>query len=185
MALSPCDDQLASTIAALPQQALIRINHGRSPPSKGSGPVDRPVLSKIKAGLPQGRRILFCPSLEAAMLITPCDCRPGPDRRPIASIGEIEGRLIVMEMVALGCLSCLHGIDASARKHALTAIRRCVRSALRNAKLSGEDVDAATVYAADLLAAAEKEIPRRGTGGKKLPKAKTAEKSKGGERLRA
>jgi hypothetical protein len=59
---------------------------------------------------------------------------------------------------------------------ALAAIRRCARTALRNAKLSDEDVEAAMSYASELFGAAEKAVPRKVASGKKVPKAKGRER---------
>jgi hypothetical protein len=80
--------------------------------------------------------------------------------------------------VALGCLSCFHRIDTGARKHALAGVRRCACMALRNAKLSDEDVAATMSYASELFGAAEKAVPRKAASGKKMAKAKGRERLK-------
>ncbi|AYG63875.1 hypothetical protein CCGE525_33590 (plasmid) [Rhizobium jaguaris] len=89
------------------------------------------------------------------MLITDRECQRGGERFAMPTLGEIEGKLIVSEVVAA---SCLRQLLVGAEAEPLASIRRRIKQALQNrcrkAKLCGEDTEAAVEYAFQLLDAA-------------------------------
>ncbi|MBB6303757.1 hypothetical protein [Rhizobium leucaenae] len=89
------------------------------------------------------------------MLTTNRDCRRVGERFAIPTIGEIEGKLIVSEVVASCCLRELLGDD---NDQPLASIRRRVKRTLQDRckkkKLNCEDTEAAVEYAFQFLDAA-------------------------------
>ncbi|MDL2410283.1 hypothetical protein PY650_32720 [Rhizobium calliandrae] len=89
------------------------------------------------------------------MLITDRECQRGGERFAIPTLGEIEGKLIISEVVAA---SCLRQLLAEPEAEPLSSIRRRIKQALqircKRAKLCGDDTDAAVEYAFQLLDAA-------------------------------
>lgn len=89
------------------------------------------------------------------MLTTDRDCRHGGEHFAIPTIGEIEGKLIVSEIIANCCLRELLANDNDRR---LISIRRRVKQTLQEHckmnKLCCEDTEAAIEYALQLLDAA-------------------------------
>jgi hypothetical protein len=81
--------------------------------------------------------------------------------RAIPSMGEIEGRITVLEVVAMTSLSLLMKAgDKHAAHMALSAIRRAMRTKCEEIKLSSADADAAIAYAQDLFEATLKNTDR-------------------------
>jgi hypothetical protein len=89
------------------------------------------------------------------MLITDRDCRRGGQRFALPTLGEIEGKLIASEIVAI---SCLHELLAHSSSNVIFSVKNRIRQALQarctNASLCREDTDAAIAYALQLLDAA-------------------------------
>jgi len=89
------------------------------------------------------------------MLITDRECQRGGERFAVPTLGEVEGKLIVSEVVAA---SCLRQLLARPETEPLPSIRRRIKQALQNrckrVGLCGEDTDAAVEYAFQLLDAA-------------------------------
>ena len=70
----------------------------------------------------------------------------------VPSMGEIEGRITVLEVVAATSLSLLMKAgDKHAAQQALSAIRSAMRSKCEEIKLSPADVDSAIAYAQELF----------------------------------
>lgn len=96
------------------------------------------------------------------MLTTIRDCKRGGEHFAIPTLGEIEGRLIVSETVAI---SCLRQLLADADPEVLNVIRRRIRRMshdhCKKAKLCNEDTDAAVQYALRLLDAATRTAEER------------------------
>ncbi len=93
------------------------------------------------------------------MLITDRECRRGGERFAVPTLGEVEGKLFVSEVVAT---SCLRQLFAGPDIDPLASIRRGTKQALQNrctkAGLCCEDTDAAVDYAFQLLDAAVEAI---------------------------
>jgi hypothetical protein len=89
------------------------------------------------------------------MLTTDRECRRGGQRFAMPTLGEIEGKLIVSEVVAA---NCLRQLLTTSETEPLPSIKRGIKQALQNrckgAGLCGEDTDAALEYAFQLLDAA-------------------------------
>jgi hypothetical protein len=89
------------------------------------------------------------------MLITDRECRRGGERFAVPTLGEVEGKLLVSEVVAT---SCLRQLFAGPEIDPLASIRRRTKQALQNrctkVGLCCEDTDAAVDYAFQLLDAA-------------------------------
>jgi hypothetical protein len=72
----------------------------------------------------------------------------------IPSMGEIEGRITVLEVVAMTSLSLLvKAGDKHAAQDVLSAIRCAMRSKCEDIKLSPADADSAIAYAQELFEA--------------------------------
>ncbi|KQV79257.1 hypothetical protein [Rhizobium sp. Root1220] len=70
----------------------------------------------------------------------------------VPSMGEIEGRITVLEVVAATSLSLLMKAgDKHAAQQALSAIRSAMRSKCEEIKLSPADADSAIAYAQELF----------------------------------
>lgn len=72
----------------------------------------------------------------------------------IPSMGEIEGRMTVLEVVAMTSLRLLiKDGDKHAAQQALSVIRRAMRSKCEDIKLSSSDANSAIAYAQELFEA--------------------------------
>lgn len=79
----------------------------------------------------------------------------------IPSMGEIEGRITVLEVVAMTSLSLLvKAGDKYAAQQALSAIRRAMRLKCKDIKLSSSDSDSAIAYAQELFEATFQNMDR-------------------------
>lgn len=89
------------------------------------------------------------------MLVTDRDCRTGGARFAVPTFGEIEGKLLVCEVVAT---SCLRQLLAHSGGFAVPVIKRRVRRLLEarchDEKLCEDDTEAAVEYAFQLVDAA-------------------------------
>lgn len=98
------------------------------------------------------------------MLSTERDSKRGGERFPIPSQGEVEGRLLMFEVVAV---TCLQELLATADPHLVARLRRRLIRNLRRRcaplKLCADDQKAAREFALQLLKAAldEAEDERR------------------------
>ncbi|KRB59523.1 hypothetical protein ASE04_25710 [Rhizobium sp. Root708] len=82
----------------------------------------------------------------------------------IQSMGEIEGRMTVLEVVAMTSLSLLiKDGDKHAAQQALSAIRRAMRLKCEDIKLSSLDADSAIAYAQELFEATFENMGREAT----------------------
>ncbi|MDK4724251.1 hypothetical protein PH552_33445 [Rhizobium sp. CNPSo 3968] len=89
------------------------------------------------------------------MLTTHRDCKQHVKRNAIPSLGEIEGRVAVLEIVAQSALAHVFDdgevdIDAAL----LAQIRRAMHRKCKELKLDGEDTASALSYAEELIEAA-------------------------------
>ena len=72
----------------------------------------------------------------------------------IPSMGEIEGRITVLEVVAMTSLGLLlKAGDKHAAQHVLSRVRRAMRSKCHEIKLSPDDAESAIAYAQELIEA--------------------------------
>ncbi|MBY5413425.1 hypothetical protein HFO61_34070 [Rhizobium leguminosarum] len=98
------------------------------------------------------------------MLVTDRDCQTGGARFAVPTLGEIEGKLLVSEVVAT---SCLRQLFAHADGAVMPAIKRRIRRSLEThcqaEKLCHDDTEAAVRYALQLVEAAAEEAGRRKT----------------------
>jgi hypothetical protein len=79
----------------------------------------------------------------------------------IPSMGEIEGRITVLEVVAMTSLSLLvKDGDKHAAQQALSAIRRAMRLKCEDIKLSSSDTNSAIAYAQELFEATFENMDR-------------------------
>lgn len=79
----------------------------------------------------------------------------------IPSLGEIEGRITVLEVVAMTSLGMLvKAGDKHAAQQALSAIRQAMRAKCEEIKLSAEDADSAIAYAQELFEATFENMDR-------------------------
>lgn len=79
----------------------------------------------------------------------------------IPSMGEIEGRITVLEVVAMTSLSLLVKVgDKHAAEQALSAVRRAMRLKCKEIKLSPSDADSAIAYAQELIEATFENMDR-------------------------
>ncbi|MDP9813144.1 hypothetical protein J2W42_006015 [Rhizobium tibeticum] len=79
----------------------------------------------------------------------------------IPSMGEIEGRITVLEVVAMTSLSLLvKAGDKHAAQQALSTIRRAMRLKCEEIKLSPADADSAIAYAQELFDATFENMDR-------------------------
>ncbi len=89
------------------------------------------------------------------MLTTDRDCRRGGQRFAVPTLGEVEGKLIVSEIVATSCLrQLLAGSDTDALLSIKGRIRKALHARCGKAGLCCEDTDAAVEYALQFLDAA-------------------------------
>ncbi|NKM88075.1 hypothetical protein GFL54_28040 [Rhizobium laguerreae] len=97
------------------------------------------------------------------MLIMDRDCKRGGERFAIPSQGEVQGKLIVLEVVAI---TCLREVLASKNAFAVAALKKKVLRAMKVQcapfGLSSEDEKAALEYACEFFEEASKEAGRQG-----------------------
>ena len=89
------------------------------------------------------------------MLTTHRDCKHHVKRNAIPSLGEIEGRVAALEIVAQSALTHVFDegeVDIDAVL--LSQIRRAMHRKCTELKLDGEDVASALSYAEELIEAA-------------------------------
>ncbi len=85
--------------------------------------------------------------------------------RAIPSMGEIEGRITVLEVVATTSLNLLlKAADEHAVQQVLSDIRRAMRTKCEEIKLSPADADSAIAYAQELFAATLENTDRKAHG---------------------
>lgn|SRR5690349_12623279 len=89
------------------------------------------------------------------MLTTHRDCRRHGEKNAIPSLGEIEGRVAVLEVVAQSALTHVFfeghvDIDATL----LAEIRKAMHDKCNELKLDGDDTASALSYAEELIEAA-------------------------------
>jgi len=100
------------------------------------------------------------------MLSARRDYLVGPSRNAMPCLGEIEGRILVLETIALTALPALYREHKGERRRVLAKIRRAIKDKCKDAKLSMSDINAATCYAIDLLEAAEEQLDKEEASGK-------------------
>jgi hypothetical protein len=91
------------------------------------------------------------------MLTTHRDCKHHVKRNAIPSLGEIEGRVAVLEIVAQSALTHVFDegeVDIDAVL--MVQIRRAMHRKCTELKLDGEDIASALSYAEELIEAAVK-----------------------------
>ncbi|MBY5379002.1 hypothetical protein ELG83_33560 (plasmid) [Rhizobium leguminosarum] len=98
------------------------------------------------------------------MLVTDRDCQTGGARFAVPTLGEIEGKLLVSEVVATSCLRQLFAhSDGTAMRGIKRRIRRLLQIRCRAEKLSHDDTEAAVEYAFQLVEAAAEAVGRKTT----------------------
>jgi hypothetical protein len=89
------------------------------------------------------------------MLTTNRDCKREHAMRAIPSLGEIEGRMAVLEVVAQSALThALEEGDDSVDTALLAAIRSAMRNKCVELKLDKDDSESALSFAEELIEAA-------------------------------
>ncbi|SCW87669.1 hypothetical protein SAMN02927900_05992 [Rhizobium mongolense subsp. loessense] len=82
----------------------------------------------------------------------------GEPGKAIPSLGEIEGRMMILELVAVTALTRLLRLhDPQERSALMEALRHAVDRKCRDAKLSGADISSAEKYAEELLKSAQEQ----------------------------
>jgi hypothetical protein len=113
------------------------------------------------------------------MLIMDRDCKRGGERFAIPSQGEVQGKLIVLEVVAI---TCLREVLASKNAFALAALKKKVLRAMKEQcapfGLSSEDEKAVLEYACEFFEEARKEAARQ-TATKVVTKSAGTARSRG------
>ena len=104
------------------------------------------------------------------MLSTERDLKRGGERFPIPSQGEVEGRLLMFEVVAV---TCLQELLAKTDPHLIFRLRRKLLRNLKEKcaplKLCADDEKAAKEFALQLLSAAVEEAEDKGRTGSQDP----------------
>ncbi|EJC79321.1 hypothetical protein Rleg4DRAFT_0912 [Rhizobium leguminosarum bv. trifolii WSM2297] len=96
------------------------------------------------------------------MLVTDRDCQTGGARFAVPTFGEIEGRLLVCEVVATCCLrQLLAHSDTAAIPVIKRRVRRLLETRCRGEKLCQDDMEAAVEYAFQLVDAAAEAAGRK------------------------
>ncbi|MBC2804874.1 hypothetical protein ELI36_19225 [Rhizobium ruizarguesonis] len=117
------------------------------------------------------------------MLIMDRDCKRGGERFAIPTQGEVQGKLIVLEVVAI---TCLREVLASKNAFAVAALKKKVLRAMKEQcapfGLSSEDEKAALEYACEFFEEASKEASKEAA---RQAATKVAAKSAGTARSRA
>lgn len=97
------------------------------------------------------------------MLIMNRDCKRGGERFAIPTQGEVQGKLIVLEVVAI---TCLRDVLASKNAFAVAALKKKVLRAMKEQcapfGLSSDDETAALEYACEFFEAAKQEAETKG-----------------------
>ncbi|MDE1993152.1 MAG: hypothetical protein KGI75_11670 [Rhizobiaceae bacterium] len=89
------------------------------------------------------------------MLTTNRDCKPHVQKNAIPSLGEIEGRVAVLEVVAQSALThVFYEGHVEVDAEFLSAIRKAMHRKCGELKLDGEDTASALSYAEELIEAA-------------------------------
>ncbi|MGV4796654.1 hypothetical protein [Rhizobium sp. F40D2] len=100
------------------------------------------------------------------MLSTERDFKRGGERFPIPSQGEVEGKLLMFEVVAV---TCLQELLAETDSHVVSRLRRRLIRNLKERciplKLCADDEKAAKEFALQLLKAALEEAENEGHAG--------------------
>ena len=82
----------------------------------------------------------------------------GEPGKAIPSLGEIEGRLMILELIAVTALTRLLRLhDPKERSALLEAVRHAVDRKCHDAKLCGSDISSAEKYAEELLRSAQEQ----------------------------
>ncbi|MFS8116208.1 hypothetical protein QD460_31300 [Rhizobium jaguaris] len=105
------------------------------------------------------------------MLSARRDYLVGPSRNAMPCLGEIEGRILVLETIALTALPALYRAHKGERRRVLAKIRRAIKNRCKDAKLGMSDINAATCYAVELLEAAEEQLDKEEVSGNRQRKA--------------
>ncbi|MGR8964604.1 hypothetical protein ACU8OR_27950 (plasmid) [Rhizobium leguminosarum] len=102
------------------------------------------------------------------MLVTDRDCQTGGARFAVPTLGEIDGKLLVSEVIAI---SCLRQLFAHENDTVMPAIKRRIRRSLearcQAEKLCHDDTEAAVEYAFQLVEAAAEAAGRKSTASSK------------------
>ncbi len=86
------------------------------------------------------------------MTWTKRDCKLGGERFPVPTQGEIEGKLIVLESIAIACLKgAISRRDKAAVERLRTEVGRLVEQRCEPLKLAPDDVLAARQYALEFF----------------------------------
>ncbi|WP_168879224.1 hypothetical protein [Rhizobium sp. P28RR-XV] len=82
----------------------------------------------------------------------------GAPSKAIPSMGEVEGRMMILELIALTALTRLIRLhDVGDRADLLKAMRHAIDRKCHDARLCGTDTDSAEKYAEELLACAQEQ----------------------------
>ncbi|MBB3917097.1 hypothetical protein EFB14_23030 [Rhizobium fabae] len=96
------------------------------------------------------------------MLVTDRDCQSGGARFAVPTLGEIEGKLLVSEAIAIACLRELFAhSDDTAVPSLKRRIRRLLETRCHAEKLCHDDTEAAVEYAFQLVEAAAEAAGRK------------------------
>jgi hypothetical protein len=86
------------------------------------------------------------------------DSRGGAASKAIPSLGEVEGRMMILELIALTALTRLIRLhNAEEKSDLMKAMRHAIDRKCHDAKLCGTDTKSAEQYAEELLACAEEQ----------------------------
>lgn len=92
------------------------------------------------------------------MLRAKRDSLGGAASKAIPSLGEVEGRMMILELIALTALTRLIRLhDVGERSDLITAMRHAIDRKCHDARLCGTDTDSAEKYAEELLASAQEQ----------------------------
>ena len=98
------------------------------------------------------------------MLRAKRDTLGGAACKAIPSLGEIEGRMMILELVALTSLSrLLHDHNRHGRVELIKAMRHAIDRKCHDARLCGQDTKSAEDYAEELLASAQEQADEQAT----------------------
>lgn len=82
----------------------------------------------------------------------------GAASKAIPSLGEVEGRMMILELIALTALTRLIRLhEAGERDDLMEAMRHAIDRKCHDARLCGTDTDSAEKYAEELLACAQEQ----------------------------
>lgn len=92
------------------------------------------------------------------MLRAKRDSLGGAASRAIPSLGDVEGRMMILELIALTALTRLIRLhDVGERGNLMKAMRHAIDRKCHDARLCGTDTEAAEKYAEGLLACAQEQ----------------------------